>query len=388
MLGIDRVVRFKVRGAGGGGGGGPSGAPSNLVNSVSTTSSITLTWTNGDASATTEIYRDNTLINTATAGTATYTDTGRSANANHDYKIRHSKGGLFSSFLGPLTFYALPNAPTSPSATADSDTQITLLWTDAHSLAVNVYRAAAYQTQVAAGVQTYVDTGLTAATNYAYTLRHQNAVWESADSAGVNATTSSTDGPDAPPSALTATAVASATWTLNWTNGDATASTEVWKDGSLVTTVGTGVTTYDASANASTAATFKVRHTKNSITSAFSSEVTKTYPGVTIGSLSVSGTSATDEFAFAWTVVPGDAEAGWDVLLTWTDDNAYTTDQVQGCGQDTDGVSVYVGGDYDVTSGGSVLDSINFTVAIRDASDQVMTSRSISGQLVAVEPNP
>lgn len=387
MLGAGRVTFWRKQGSGGGG-GGPAGAPTNLQNTSSTTSSITLGWTNGDASADTEIYRDNVLINTATPGTSSYADTGRSANANHDYKIRHSKGGSFSSFLGPLTFYSLPNAPTSPSATADSDTQITLLWTDAHSLIVNVYRAGVYQNVVSAGVQTYVDTGLTAATNYSYTLRHQNPVWESADSASVNATTSSTDGPDAPPSGLTVTAVASATWTLNWTNGDATASTEVWKDGALVTTVGAGVSTYDASANASTAATFKVRHTKNSVTSAYSSEVTKTYPGVTAGSLGVTGTSATDEFAFAWTVVPGDAETGWDVLLTWNDDNAYPTDQVQGCGQDTDGVSVYVGGQYDVTSGGSVLDSINFTVAIRDASDQVMTSRSITGQLVAVEPNP
>lgn len=387
MLGIDRVVRFRKRGAGGGG-GGPAGAPTNLQNTSSTTSSITLGWTNGDASADTEIYRDNVLINTATPGTATYTDTGRSANANHDYKIRHSKSGSFSSFLGPLTFYSVPNAPTSPSATADSDTQITLLWTDAHSLVVNVYRATVYQNQVSAGVQTYVDTGLTPDTNYAYTLRHQNASWESADSSSVNATTTNTDGPDAPPSGLTVDAVASATWTLNWTNGDATASTEVWKDSSLLTTVGAGVSTYDAGATASTASAFKVRHTKNSITSAYSSEVTKTYPGVTAGSLAVSGTSATDEFAFQWTLTVGDAPSGWNVLLTWNDDNAYPTDQVVGCSQDTDGVSIYVGSSYDVTSGGSVLDSINFTVAIRDGSDQVMTSRSISGQLVAVEPNP
>lgn len=387
MLGAGRVTFWRKQGSGGGG-SGPSGAPTNLQNTSSTTSSITLGWTNGDATADTEIYRDNVLINTATPGTASYADTGRAANANHDYKIRHSKGGSFSSFLGPLTFYALPNAPTSPSATADSDTQITLLWTDAHSLSVKVYRAGVYQATVSAGVQTYVDTGLTANTNYAYTLRHQNPVWESADSAGVNATTMNTDGPDAPPSGLTVVAVESATWQLDWTNGDVTASTEVWKDGSLLTTVGTGVSTYDAGASASTAATFKVRHTKNSITSAFTSDVVKTYPGVTAGSLSVSGISFTDEFAFAWVIVAGDAPTGWNVLLTWNDDNAYPTDQVQGCGQNIVGVSVYVGTAYDVTSGGSVLDSITFTVAIRDASDQVMTSRSISGQLVAVEPNP
>lgn len=386
MLGVERMARFKVRGSGGGGGGGPAGAPSNLQNTSSTTSSITLGWTNGDATATTEIYRDNVLINTATAGTSSYADTGRAANASHAYKIRHSKGGLFSSFLGPLTFYALPNAPTSPSATADSDTQITLLWTDAHSLSVNVYRAGVFRATVAAGVQTYVDTGLTINTNYAYTLRHQNAVWESADSSGVNATTLNTAGPAAAPSGLAVAAAANRIWTLTWTNGDATASTEVWRDGSLLTTVAAGVVTYDGTAIASTAAAFKIRHTKNSITSAFTAEVTKTYPGVTAGSLNVTGTSATDEFAFSWTVVAGDAPTGWNVLLTWNDNHLYTTDQVLGCSQNTTGVAVYVGADYDVTSGGSVLDSINFTIAIRDGSNQVMTSRVATGILVAVEP--
>lgn len=383
MLGHSRLTFWRKQGTGGGG-GGPAGAPTNLTNASSTTSVINLSWTNGDATATTEIYRDNTLINTATAGTTTYADTGRAANANHDYKIRHSKGGSFSSFNGPFTFYALPNAPTGLGATADSDTQITLTWTDAHSLAVNVYRGGVYVTQVSAGVQTYVDTGRTAGTLYNYVVRHQNPVWESADSGGASATTSNTDGPDAPPNSLTVTVGLSRKWDLAWVNGDTTASTEVWQDGSLVSTVAPAATTYQAIATAGVASTFKVRHTKNSVTSAFTSDVTKTYP--VVSGLGVTGTTATDEFAFAWTIVAGDAPTGWDVLLTWNDNNAFTTPQVQGCGQDLDGVAVDVSSVYDVNSGGSVTDVVNFTVEIRDASDNVITGANLDGTNIQVEP--
>jgi len=385
MLGPQRVAFWRKAGTGGGGGSGPAAAPTALVNNSSTTSSITISFTIGDATAETEVYRDDALITTLATTVATYTDTGRSANASHAYKVRHKKDGLFSSFLGPQTFESVPNAPTSPSATADSDVQITVTWTDAHSLPVNLYRDAVYVTQIAAGTQTYVDTGRTANTLYSYILRHVNNTWESAD-ATTSATTDNTDGPDAPPSGLSVTAAASVTWALAWTNGDATAETEVWKDGALVTTVGTGVTSYDGAASPGVAAAWKLRHIKNSITSAYSAEVNKTYPNVVNGTLDASGNDFDNTFQFVWTVVANDAESGWDVLLTWEDDLRYTTPQVENTGQDTDGTAVDVSAEYDVNTGGSATATVSFTVAIRNAADEVLASRSRSGQAIQVEP--
>ena len=84
---------------------GPSAAPSGLSATPayagsSTTAQMSLSWTNGDATATTEIYNNttSTLVTTVSAGTTSYTVTGLNANASYSFKVRHLKNSQYSSY--------------------------------------------------------------------------------------------------------------------------------------------------------------------------------------------------------------------------------------------------------------------------------------------------
>jgi len=81
-------------------------------------------------------------------------------------------------------------------------------------------------------------------------------------------------GPTSAPTSLTATTVSTTQITLNWTNGDAGAQTQIYRGGVLVTTIAIGVTTYsDTGLQPTTLYDYYIKHIKNSITSANSSTV-------------------------------------------------------------------------------------------------------------------
>jgi hypothetical protein len=84
---------------------GPSAAPSNLSATPayagsSTTAQMSLSWTNGDATATTEIYNNttSTLVTTVSAGTTSYTVTGLNSSTGYSFKVRHLKNSQYSSY--------------------------------------------------------------------------------------------------------------------------------------------------------------------------------------------------------------------------------------------------------------------------------------------------
>lgn len=93
-------------------------------------------------------------------------------------------------------------APTSPSATASSDTQIDLTWTNGDvnvNTETHVYRSTSSAftpndstnriATLSSGVTSYSDTGLTADTTYYYKLRHFRNTSHSSESSEVNDTT-------------------------------------------------------------------------------------------------------------------------------------------------------------------------------------------------------
>ena len=82
---------------------GPSAAPSNLSATPayagsSTTAQMSLSWTNGDATATTEVYNNttSTLVTTVSAGTTSYTVTGLNSSTGYSFKVRHLKNAIYS----------------------------------------------------------------------------------------------------------------------------------------------------------------------------------------------------------------------------------------------------------------------------------------------------
>jgi hypothetical protein len=187
---------------------------------------------------------------------------------------------------------APPAAPTGLAASAASSGQINLAWTD-NSTNEDGFKIERCQgagctnfTQiitVGAGVTTYSNTGLTAATTYQYRVRASNTGGDSAYSNTASATTLPT--PPAAPSSLTATVASSSQINLAWTDNstDETGFRIERCQGVGCTSfiqiaqIGANITTYndiDLAANAPY--TYRVRSYNGGGNSAYSSTATAT----------------------------------------------------------------------------------------------------------------
>ncbi|MDP2877773.1 MAG: fibronectin type III domain-containing protein, partial [Holophaga sp.] len=161
-----------------------------------------------------------------------------------------------------------PSVPTGLVASNLSATGLTLTWTaSTDNVAVTGYRVYRGGAQIATPTgTTFADTGLTANTLYNYTVAAVDAVGNVSAQSAVRSVTTLTVGPadTAPPSVpsgLAATNVAATTLTLSWT-----ASTDnvgvtgyrVYRGGTLLNTVTSGLSYSVTGLTASTAYSFTV----------------------------------------------------------------------------------------------------------------------------------
>ena len=87
---------------------GPSAAPSSLSASPgyagsSTTAQMSLSWTNGDALAKTEVYNGASLVTTANAGVTSYNVTGLNSNTSYSFTVKHIKNNIRSAASNTAT---------------------------------------------------------------------------------------------------------------------------------------------------------------------------------------------------------------------------------------------------------------------------------------------
>ncbi len=164
-----------------------------------------------------------------------------------------------------------PSVPTDLTATAASDTRISLLWTastdNVGGGGVTGYEVWRGTVKIAISTtNSYSDSGLTASTTYTYTVKAFDAANNtSAASSAATATTLALGATDTiPPSApanLTATAVSDTRIGLAWTastDDTGVAGYEVWRGGTKIATVTT--TSYsDGGLTASTSYTYTVK---------------------------------------------------------------------------------------------------------------------------------
>ena len=118
----------------------PSTAPSALNASETSQTQINLSWSdNSDNETGFEIWRAPTsggtyaLRHTTGAGETSWSDTGLDANTQYFYNVLATNTGGDSDFSSETSATTLPNAPSAPSglsASAVSQTQINLSWTD------------------------------------------------------------------------------------------------------------------------------------------------------------------------------------------------------------------------------------------------------------------
>ncbi|MCA4900649.1 MAG: fibronectin type III domain-containing protein, partial [Cytophagales bacterium] len=163
--------------------------PTTLAAVATSTTQINLTWVDASNNETGfQIERSTisgsgfTLINTTAANATTFSNTGLTAGTRYFYRIR-STNGVGSSLNTPEAV-AVANlvAPTALAATAASQTQVNLTWTDAsaNETGFQIERSLiagtgyAVVATTAANVTSFSSTGLTAGTQYFYRVRAIN----------------------------------------------------------------------------------------------------------------------------------------------------------------------------------------------------------------------
>jgi subtilisin family serine protease len=240
--------------SGGGGAAGNSGgakpkAPTNLVATATSSSQITLAWTDTSDNETgfavercagsgctnySEITRVNPNI-------ITFADTGLTAQATYRYRVLafNAAGNSKYSNIADATTAALqpaPSAPTNLTSSAVSYNQINLSWSDSstnedgfrlercNGISANCLDANFTEIpQLGANVTSYSDVGLQGQTTYTYRIRAFNSVGPSGYSNATQATTLAP--PPPPPSAptnLTASVVSDSQINLNWSDTSTT----------------------------------------------------------------------------------------------------------------------------------------------------------------------
>jgi len=253
-------------------------------------------------------------------GASSYSDNGLSPSITYYYRVRatNAAGDSPDSDIASATTGATaPTAPSSLVASVVSANQIDLSWVDAsqNETGFEIDRAtnaAGPWSQIAApaaGVTTYTDNGLNAATTYYYRVRAANAAGDSPNSNTANATTAAT-APGAP-SDLAASVVSASQINLAWAdNSNNETGFEVDRAASasgpwtMVATRAAGTTSFsDIGLNAATTYYYRVRATNGSGDSPNSNTAnatTQQTPPTAPNSLTASAASAS-QINLSWT---------------------------------------------------------------------------------------
>jgi len=279
-------------------------APTGLAAMAVSPMQVNLTWTDHSSAAYYYYVEQSadgvtwTQVGSVYGTTAnSYTATGPFNGATtYSFRVRAYAGtGGYSAYspVAAATTPGFPSRPTLSAATPQSDTAITLSWTDTAGEAgfrVERYVASAGTWTaiglVPAGVTTYTDAGLREGNSFTYRVVATNAVGDSAPSASLGATA-----PTSAPTGLSANAIAWDRIDLSWTDHSALATTyyvEQSTDGTTWMQIGyvpdPGATSFSATGPFAPSTTYYFRIHAYSFAggnSAYAtvSVVTPTYPG-------------------------------------------------------------------------------------------------------------
>ncbi len=266
-----------ITGCGGGGGGNSSVTPEELT-TISVTGKILDSSNNPISGATVTITSDPVVVTTNQWGEFS----AKVAPGEHTITVTKNNVTLYRSTftaqegshiaLGSITpnypdsngDTQAPTVPGSTIATAASSSQINLSWlASTDNAGVTAYRIYRNGTQLANTVTgtSYSDTGLSASTQYCYTVSAGDAKgnWsaQSTQSCATTLAAGSTGDTQAPtiPGSVTATAVSLSQINLNWSaSSDNTGVTayRIYRNGTQITNTVTGTTYSDAGLSAST----------------------------------------------------------------------------------------------------------------------------------------
>jgi len=238
-------------------------APGGLTGVAKSPTQIDLAWTDNSTDETGfRIFRDGTeLLPSPKAGAnvTTFSDTGLTCGKTYTYTVKAMNADGDSAATSAVTVttpactVTIPAASSGLTATAKSQTQIDLAWTDnsGNETGFKIFRDGVEllpSPKVVANVTTFSDTGVTCGTTYTYTVKAVNAA---GDSAGVTATATTpacASGSPTAPGGLTGVAKSATQVDLSWTdNSNNETGFRIFRNGVELTPspkVGAGVTTF------------------------------------------------------------------------------------------------------------------------------------------------
>jgi len=251
-------------------------APTGLTASAVSTGRVDLAWTdNASFESVYRVFRSTdgvnfTLYATLPADSTAYSDTGVTAGTQYWYRVRAGNDNVGSPFSNTVTTQtSAPAAPSNAAAMVQSTTAVRVNWTDnaSNETGFQIHRSTdgvnyLLLATVGSNVRTFLDSSLSAGTDYWYRVRAVNAVGNSAWS-NVAATTTALP---AAPTGLGASAVSSSRIDLSWLDNSHNESEfKIFRslDGvtfTLLAKVGRDVTSYsDTGLSAGTTYWYRVR---------------------------------------------------------------------------------------------------------------------------------
>ncbi|MEQ9423214.1 MAG: T9SS type A sorting domain-containing protein [Cyclobacteriaceae bacterium] len=203
-------------------------APTNLVSTAQTESSISLSWTdNSDVETGHSIERSLTMssgfseVGTASADATTFTDTEVDAGTAYFYRVAATNGQITSDFSNTLSISTSEfQAPSSLISTSQTETTITLSWDDNSEIesGFSIERSATIGGQYAeiettsSDITTFTDTQLTVNTAYFYRVAATNGQNTSSFTQILSTATSVIQ----PPTEATVAAASTSAISLSW----------------------------------------------------------------------------------------------------------------------------------------------------------------------------
>ena len=277
-------------------------APSSLSATALSASQIKVTWKDNSYIETgfkieraTSSGGPFSQVGTVGINVTSYTSGSLSSGTKYWFRVRAYNGtgnSSFSNQASATTKDTIPAAPSALTATAVSDTQINLAWTDNSSGedGFRIYRSTDGTTFTSIGtvgvnVRSYNSTGLTGNRKYWYKV----AAFNTAGTSGFSNIASDTTAPQAPSALIVSTISGTANWNklaLSWTDNSgsevgfkierATASAGPFTQ---IATNAAGVNTYnDSGLTATTTYYYRVRSYNANGNSAYSNTASKTTP--------------------------------------------------------------------------------------------------------------
>lgn len=251
----------------------PPANPSNLMAAAVSQSQINLTWMDNSTDETGFVVERGaavagpfTVLFTTSSNVITFLDLGLSASTTYYYRLSAVNAAGKSAYTNTVSAMTsapaliVPAAPSTLTASGTSSSQISLDWLDnsANETGFKLERAIAAMgpftlvSSTAANVRNFVDSGLAPATSYYYRAYAFNAAGSSTMTSVVMGTTmAASASPPMAPATVSAVASSGTQVNLSWVDSSNNETGFKIERGvaaagpfTLVTTVGSGVTTY------------------------------------------------------------------------------------------------------------------------------------------------